>query len=132
MKCRTQKRINASTHLKSFMRSVEHAVGGTQHASTLKLEIKQREKRKMKEITVGSVVVHMNKGYPAYKAKDVHMTGLPIYTSIDRRAGGAAEHLQSTTQRKKAGFPVQENERPLGWYRVMNGYVPLYKEGKHK
>lgn len=86
----------------------------------------------MKEIVVGDVVVHLNDRYPAYKAKEVHATGLPIYTSIDRSAGGSAEHLQSTTQRKRTGFPVKANELPVGWYRVCNGYVPLYKEGERE
>ncbi len=80
-----------------------------------------------KDLVVNGVSVRRHERYPAYMAEDVKKTGLPIYSRKDRSTGGAAARLQSMSQRRKSGKPVEAEEEVKGWYRVQNGYVPLYE-----
>ncbi len=81
-----------------------------------------------KHLMVNGVYVRHHEHYSAYKAEDIKKTGLPIYSREDRSARGAAAHLQSMSQRRKSGKPVEQGEEVKGWYRVQCGYVPLYEQ----
>lgn len=81
-----------------------------------------------KDLMVNGVPVRQHERYPAYMAADVKKTGLPTYSREDRSAGGAAAHLQSMSQRRRSGRPVDAGEEVKGWYRVQYGYVPLYEQ----
>lgn len=76
-----------------------------------------------KKLIVNGVEVYKHRNYSAYRAADCRATGLPMYTGADR-----PRNLLSTTQRQRSRHPVREDELPTAWFRVMNGYVPLYEK----
>lgn len=65
-----------------------------------------------------------NEHYGTYTAEYCRSTGLPMYQKSDYEK---RKNLYSCTQRKRMGKPVIDNEQPVAFYRVLNGYVGLYE-----
>lgn len=72
--------------------------------------------------------------YNTYTAKSVRETGLPY---IGGKGGiPKSEYIEkyiniwlSKSRCNKLKKPVLENERPVAYYKVMHGFVPLYYRG---
>lgn len=67
-----------------------------------------------------------NKRYKTYKAIYVKSTGLPIYANTVSEYEKVAEIYLSASRCKKLKKEVNKNSGVVAWYRVMNGFVPLY------
>lgn len=66
-----------------------------------------------------------NSYYKLYRAEYCHKTGLPMYSSRD------FDELQKngiyTRTRAKVNKVKIDESVPVGWYRMKNGYAPLFK-----
>lgn len=62
--------------------------------------------------------------YGLYPAAYCKSTGLPMYSRDNYKT--VAHMYLSKSRCKKIGHPVQENETIVAFYRLMNGYTPLY------
>nr|DAY60595.1 MAG TPA: hypothetical protein [Caudoviricetes sp.] len=67
-----------------------------------------------------------NDKYKCYFAKDCRATGLPMVTYGYKNYPEYANKWLSKTRCKKIKQEVKEDEEPVAFLRVMNGYVPLY------
>ena len=66
-----------------------------------------------------------NKYYKAYRAAYCRATGLPMYGSKDF-AEVQAKELYTKTRAKHDKVQIDES-KPVGWYRMQNGYTPLFR-----
>ncbi len=81
-------------------------------------------------VIVNGVTVTPHKQYPGqYPAAQCRKTGLPMVDWFGRISYPGGK-LYSRTQRKQAKCPVQQDELPVAWYRMCNGYIPLYLAGE--
>ena len=81
-------------------------------------------------IEVNGVTVVPHQQYPGnYPAAQCRKTGLPMLSGGGRLSWPGGD-LYSYTQRKKAKHPVRPEEKPVAWYLVQHGYVPLYEKWK--
>ena len=83
----------------------------------------------MEKITVNGIELVPHQRYGTYLARDCRKTGLPMLDKNSRYQPGAKEYY-SRTQRSRMHKPIQGGEAPEAWYRVENGYVPLYGAGE--
>lgn len=69
--------------------------------------------------------------YRCYTAESARKTGLPMIGNKDFTKDEYAEKYfnkwLSKSRCKQIKQPVQDNENPVAFYRVKNGYVPLYE-----
>lgn len=63
--------------------------------------------------------------YGYYSADYCRQTGLPMYRSKEEYAP-LAQIFLSKTRCMAQGRLVSASEKPIAFYRVMNGYCPLY------
>lgn len=72
-----------------------------------------------------------NNYYKCYTAQSVRETGLPMVggkdITKDEYTLKYANRWLSKSRCKQIKKPVQEGEQPVAFYRVHNGYVPLYE-----
>lgn len=76
----------------------------------------------------GKKIKAWNGYYKCYTAAYCKLTGLPMMDKYDY--GPCADKWLSPSRCKKAGKPVQQNEKPVAFYRVMNGFCPLYERSE--
>lgn len=62
--------------------------------------------------------------YKCYTSEYCKLMGLPMLNHETYK--DYAEKWLSPSRCKKAGKPVQEGEKPVAFYRLVNGYCPLY------
>lgn len=73
-----------------------------------------------------------NSYYNCYTAETVKKTGLPMVGGDMSKAEYSQKYADkwlSATRCKNIKQPVKDDEEPVAFYRVMNGYVPLYERG---
>lgn len=63
-----------------------------------------------------------NEYYKTYTAEYCRSTGLPMY-----KHGDKFENLYSKSKCLKMKRPVADDEDPVAFYKVMNGYCGLYR-----
>ena len=66
-----------------------------------------------------------NKYYKAYRAAYCHSTGLPMYGSKDF-AEVQEKGFYTKTRAKREKVQIDESQL-VGWYRMPNGYTPLFR-----
>lgn len=67
--------------------------------------------------------------YGLYPAAYCRSTGLPMYNNSNY--GSLADKFLSRTRCQKLRQPVQQDEQPAAFYRLMNGYCELYLRNKN-
>ena len=65
--------------------------------------------------------------YTQYKAKHCIASGLPLYDH-DTAEKMVADKLYSVTRAKREKVNIDQT-KVCGWYRMCNGYIPLFKGG---
>ena len=65
-----------------------------------------------------------NRYYKCYTADSCRATGLPMLERYNYEE--YANKWLSKTRCQKIKQPVREGEEPVAFYRIYNGYVPLY------
>jgi hypothetical protein len=73
----------------------------------------------------GKKVLIWNGYYKTYTAEYCRMLGLPMLTKETYKE--YADIWLSPSRCKKVGKPVMDNEKPVGFYKIMHGYCPLYE-----
>lgn len=66
-----------------------------------------------------------NEYYGTYRAAYCHSTGLPMYGSKDF-AEVQEKGFYTKTRAKREKVQIDESQ-PVGWYRMPNGYTPLFR-----
>ena len=66
-----------------------------------------------------------NKYYKAYRAAYCHSTGLPMYGHKDFPEV-QEKRLYTKTRAKREKVQIDESQ-PVGWYRMPNGYTPMFR-----
>ncbi len=62
--------------------------------------------------------------YGYFPAEYCRETGLPMYDQLTYRP--YVDKYLSRSRCREIGKPIKENEQPVAFYRVMNGYCGLY------
>ena len=66
-----------------------------------------------------------NEYYKTYRAEYCRSTGLPMYGSKDfSEVQEKGFYTKSRAKRDKIWI---DESHPVGWYRTVNGYVPLFR-----
>ena len=67
--------------------------------------------------------------YKCYTADSCRKTGLIMFGSSDTPKSKYSEYADKYLSKSRCKLikkPVKDDEQPIAFYRVMNGYVPLY------
>ncbi|EGT4141303.1 hypothetical protein EQY97_10220 [Clostridium perfringens] len=77
-------------------------------------------------------VLEFNNYYKCYTAESCRKTGLPMFggnISKEEYYDKYKDKFLSKTRCKEIKKPVYEGEEPVAFYRMLNGYIPLYLRG---
>jgi len=77
----------------------------------------------------GERILKYNGYYKCYTSAYARSTGLPMFGGSELTKADYnefADKLLSKSRCKQIKKPVTSEEKPVAWYRVKNGYVPLY------
>lgn len=97
-------------------------------SKTIKELRKRNSKRKGQTIMDNNLTktpASYNEYYKTYKAAHCKLTGLPLYNH-NTAEQMITDNLYSQTRAKKERVIIDETA-VCGWYRVYNGYIPLFK-----
>ena len=74
-------------------------------------------------------ILNYNEYYKCYTAESCRATGLPMFGSKElskEEYSKYANRWLSKTRCKQIKRPVVEGENPVAFFRVKNGYIPLF------
>ena len=94
--------------------------------------VMSRKRLLAKDITVPQDLLEKNEQtynsyYHLYRAEYCKATGLPMFSGKTAFTDCVREGFYTRTRAKVLKIQIDDT-RPVGWYRMKNGYAPLFKE----